>query len=146
MVEMSKELIDLINNVPSCYLATATKDGVPNVDPFSSVRAVSADTIVIAANRLGKTVTNLKENPQAALVVHSEPPPRGEASLERLARVTGGQIKGSATLPTSGDIYEQTKRMTAEILGPEAAEAFDATIVLKVEEVFSITPGPKAGR
>ncbi len=146
MVEMSKELIDLINKVPSCYLATATRDGVPNVDPFSSVRAVGPDTIIIAANRAGKTVTNLKGNPRAALVFHSQPPPRGEASIEKLALVIGGQIKGTATILTSGDLHEQAKRMTAEMLGPQAAEAFDATIVLKVEEVFSITPGPKAGR
>jgi hypothetical protein len=35
--------------------------------------------------------------------------------------------------------------MVAQLLGREAAEMLKATVVLKVEEVYSITPGPEAG-
>jgi len=31
MAEMSKELMDLINEGGYCYLATASKDGMPNI-------------------------------------------------------------------------------------------------------------------
>jgi predicted pyridoxine 5'-phosphate oxidase superfamily flavin-nucleotide-binding protein len=44
MAEMSKELMDLINGGGYCYLATASKDGMPNVAIIGSTRAVSPDT------------------------------------------------------------------------------------------------------
>ena len=145
MAQMPAELMDLINSVPCCYLATASKDGVPNVVPVGSTAAVSPDTIVVAGIFLGKTLENLKENPRAAVVVNSAAPPKAEISVEKLAQITGGQIKGSVILLTSGDTHEQTKDMVAKILGAEAAQMLKATVVLKVEEVYSITPGPGAG-
>ena len=146
MAEISKELMDLINSVPCCYLATASREGVPNVVPAGSTAAVSPDTIVVAGVFLGKTLENLKENPKAAIVVNSAAPPKAEISVEKLAQVTGGQIKGSVTLLTSGDIHEQTKSMVAKLLGTEAARMLKATVVLKVEEIYSVTPGPEAGK
>jgi predicted pyridoxine 5'-phosphate oxidase superfamily flavin-nucleotide-binding protein len=146
MQQISKELMDLINSAPCCYLATASKDGVPNVVPVGSTAAVSPDTIVVAGIFLGKTLDNLKENPKAALVVNSAAPPKAEISVEKMAQITGGQVKGSVTLLTSGDVHEQTKGMLAKILGAEAAQMLKATVVLKVEEVYSITPGPDAGK
>lgn len=146
MAEMSKELMDLINSAPLCYLATATKDGAPDVAPFASAMAISPDTIVMAATLRGKSVANLRENSRAALVVHSAPPPKREASMANIAQVSGGQIKGRATILTSGAMHEQAKSMTAEVLGPEAAEIFDATVVLTVEEIHSIIPGATTGK
>ncbi len=43
-------------------------------------------------------------------------------------------------------MHEQTKGMLTKILGPEAAQMLKATVVLKVEEIYSITPGPEAGK
>lgn len=146
MVEMSKEMMDLINSVPCCYLATASKDGVPNVVPVGSTAAVSPDTIVVAGVFLGKTLENLKENPKAAVVVNSAAPPKAEISIEKLAQITGWQMKGSVALLTSGDMHEQTKGMVTKILGAEAAQMLKATVVLKVEEIYSIMPGPEAGK
>ncbi len=146
MAQMPKELMDLINSVPCCYLATASKAGVPNVVPAGSTAAVSPDTIVAAGIFLDKTLANLKENPQASVVVNSAPPPKAEISVEKMAQITGGQIKGMVTLLTSGDIHEQTKAVVAKLLGAEAAQMLKCTVVLKVEEIYSITPGPGAGK
>ena len=145
MAQMSQEMMDLINSVPCCYLATASKDGLPNVVPAGSTAAVSPDTIVIAGVFLRKTLENLGENPKAALVVNSAAPPKTEISIEKLAQVTGGQVKGSVSVLTSGDVHEQTKAMVAQLLGTEAAQMLKATVVLKVEEIYSITP-PEAGK
>jgi predicted pyridoxine 5'-phosphate oxidase superfamily flavin-nucleotide-binding protein len=141
MTQMSKELMDLINSVPCCYWATASKNGMPNVGPIGTTTAVSPDTIVAAAIMMGKTLDNLKENPEAAVVVNSMPPAssKAEMSLEKYAQVTGAQIKGSVTLLTSGDIHEQTKSAVAQVLGPEIAQAVKATAVLKVEEIYSVS-------
>ena len=113
MAEMSKELMDLINSVPCCYWATASKGGVPNVAAAGSTVAVSPDTIIGAGIFVGKTLQNLRENPKAMVLVHSAPPPKAEFSMGTLAPVTGAQIRGSVTLQTSGDMHEQMKNMVA---------------------------------
>ena len=141
MEELSTELMSLINSVPLCYLSTASRDGVPDIAPLATVVALNAQTLVMAAKLGGKSVSNLQENPRAALVVHSNPPPRGQASLSAIARVRGAQIKGRATVLTSGDIHTEMGKRTAEALGPEARDTFDATIVLEVDEVYSLDPG-----
>lgn len=140
MAEMSEDLVDLIRSAAVCYLGTASKEGVPDVAPLASVRALSHSSLAMAATLHGKSATNLRENPRAALVVHSTPPPKRHASIESMSQVTGGQIKGRATVLTSGEIHEETQRLTAETLGAEAAEIFDATLVLTIDEIYTITP------
>jgi predicted pyridoxine 5'-phosphate oxidase superfamily flavin-nucleotide-binding protein len=146
MAEMSKELMDLINNTPCCYLATASKDGVPNVVPVGSIAAVSPDTIVVAGLFLLKTLENLKENPKAAVVVNTGTPPKEKRSMEKIPKFIGGQVKGSVTLLTSGDMHEQTKDRVAPMVGTELAGRMKATVVIKAEEIYAIAPGPDAGK
>lgn len=141
MAQMSKELMDLINSVPCCYWATASKDGVPDVAPVGTTGAVSPDTIVAASIFMGKTLDNLRENPTAAIVVNSVPPEvlKKNMSAQKYGQVTGAQIKGSVTLLTSGDTYDKMKNMVAQALGEEVAQAVNTTVVLKVEEVYSLS-------
>lgn len=143
MAEMSKDLMDLVNSVPLCYLATASRDGVPDVAPVATATAVDANTIVVAVTARGKSASNIRENPSAALVAHSAAPTRTQASLNSISRVLGAQVKGRAALLTSGEAHEQARRRTAESLGPEARDTFDATVVLRVDEVFSLVPGSR---
>jgi len=146
MAEMSQELTDLINSAPCCYLATASKDGIPNVVPVGSTTALSPDTIVVAGLFLLKTLENLKENPKAAVVVNAGTPPKAERSGKEIPKFTGGQIKGSVTLLTSGDMHEQTKNRIAQMVGTELAGRMKATVVIKAEEIYAIAPGPEAGK
>jgi predicted pyridoxine 5'-phosphate oxidase superfamily flavin-nucleotide-binding protein len=148
MAQMSKELMDLINTVPCCYWATASKDGTPNVAPAGTTTAVSPDTIIAGGIFLGKTLDNLRQNPKAAVLVTSvaAAPKKAEMSLEKYAQVTGGQIKGSVTLLTSGDVHEQVKSGVAKALGAQVGQMVKETIVLKVEEIYSVSavePGKK---
>ena len=145
MAEMSKELMELINSVPCCYVATASKDEAPNVTPMGSTRAVSTDTIVLMV-MAAKTFENLKENSKVAIAVNSSTPPKAEFSKEKLGQVAAFQIKGTAAVLTSGDMFEQTKAKVTELLGPEVAGMIKATAAVKVEEIYSSTPGPDAGK
>ena len=63
MAEMSKELMELINGGGYCYVGTASKDGMPNMCILGSTRAVSPDTIIMAAGFMNKGLKNLEENP-----------------------------------------------------------------------------------
>jgi predicted pyridoxine 5'-phosphate oxidase superfamily flavin-nucleotide-binding protein len=147
MADMPKEIMDLVNGEGYSYVATASKDGMPNMAIMGSTRAVSPDTIVLAAGFMNKGFKNLQENPKASVIVYSGLPlKKTQASMEDLAKIGGGQIKGSVTLLTSGDIHEKMKSMLAERLGPEIAAMTKATVVLKVEEVYSVGLGPEAGK
>jgi hypothetical protein len=145
MAELSRELMELINGVPLCYLATASRDGVPDVAPVATAVAVDANTIVMAVTAQGKSASNIRENPSAALVVHSTPLAGTLASMASISQVLGAQVKGTAAILTSGDAHEQARRRTVESLGPEARDTFDATVVLRVDEVFSLVPGSRDG-
>jgi predicted pyridoxine 5'-phosphate oxidase superfamily flavin-nucleotide-binding protein len=147
MAQMSQEIMNLINGDDYCYVATASKDGMPNMAIIGSVRAVSPDTIIMAAGFMNKSFKNLQENPKASVIVYTSlPPQKTKASAEDMTKIGGAQIKGSVSLLTSGDVHEQTKKMIAERLGPEMAAMIKATVVLKVEEIYSVGLGPEAGK
>jgi len=46
------------------FLATSSKDGIPNVVPVGFARPIDDETILIADNYLNKTRKNLDENPK----------------------------------------------------------------------------------
>ena len=148
MAEMTKELMNLIDDGDGyCYWGTASKDGVPNVAIYRATRAASPDTIVLTSHIMGKTFENIRENPRASVVVYSGlPSDKRQASPQGFMQVSGGQVKGSASLQSSGEWFEQTKAMMAESVGPEAAAKLQAVVVLKVEEVYSVGGAPDAGK
>jgi len=147
MAEMSKELMDLVNEGGYCYVATASKDGTPNTAIIGSTRAISPDTIIMAAGFMNKSLKNLQENPKASVTVYSSLPTKKlQATMEDFAKVGGGQIKGSVSLLTSGEMHERVKSMMVERMGPAMNEMMKATVVLKVEEIYSVGIGPEAGK
>jgi predicted pyridoxine 5'-phosphate oxidase superfamily flavin-nucleotide-binding protein len=147
MAEMSQEIMGLVNGDDYCYLATASKDGIPNMAIIGSTRAISPDTIAMAAGFMNKSYQNLVENPKATVIVYSSLPPlKTKASMEDFAKIGGAQIKGSVTLHTSGDAHERMKSMVAERISPQMAQIMKATVILKVEEVYTVGLGPQAGK
>jgi predicted pyridoxine 5'-phosphate oxidase superfamily flavin-nucleotide-binding protein len=147
MAEMSPELMNMINGDAYCYVATASNDGMPNVAIIGSVRAVSPDTIIMAAGFMNKSFKNLQENPKTSVIFYSGlPADKGKASAEDLAKATGGQVKGSVSLLTSGEVHEKMKAAMQERFGPEIAQIIKATVMLKVEEIYTVGLGPEAGK
>jgi len=71
MAQMTPEMMELMNEMAAPYLATCSKDWVPNVVPCGSTRAVSPDTVLITALHLDKTLANIEENPRVAVVFNS---------------------------------------------------------------------------
>jgi predicted pyridoxine 5'-phosphate oxidase superfamily flavin-nucleotide-binding protein len=126
---LTEEMKDAIEKDNLVFLATATKDGVPNVVPIGFARPIENDTILIVDNFLKKTRKNLEDNPKAALVV-------------RDASKAPYQFKGSVEIVESGKYFDQAVDWATSVmsqLSPKAA------VLLKVEEVYSVQPGPGAG-
>ncbi len=132
-----------------CYLATSSKEGVPNVVPVGLVDVLDASTIVVVDVLMNKTRKNLAENENVALAVTDS------------NRLLGYQFKGKASVVTSGELmswaseflkakYERRRKMLLERLKSETDPekiakikrmAEDerhpkAVVVIKVEEVY----------
>lgn len=141
MAQLTKEMADILNNMAAPYLATASRDGVPNVVPCGSTRAINSDTITITAVHLNKTYKNLETNPQVAVLFHTELGKKGERR-----EIQAWQIKGRATLVKSGELFERAKEGAVKRFGEQATKMVKAAVVIKVAEIYNVVSGPDAGK
>ncbi|WP_048190693.1 pyridoxamine 5'-phosphate oxidase family protein [Methanobacterium sp. SMA-27] len=126
---MTKEMVDAVEK-DLVFLATSSKEGIPNVVPIGFARPIDDETILIADNYMNKTRKNLEENPNISLVTKD-------------ATKCPFQFKGKIEIFESGkyfDIVTEWGQNAMTKLTPKAA------ILMKVEEIYSIQPGPDAGK
>jgi predicted pyridoxine 5'-phosphate oxidase superfamily flavin-nucleotide-binding protein len=126
---MTKEMIETVEK-DLVFLATSSKEGIPNVVPIGFARPIDEETILIADNYMNKTRKNLEENPNISLVTKD-------------ATKCPFQFKGKIEIFESGkyfDIVTEWGQNAMTKLTPKAA------ILMKVEEIYSIQPGPDAGK
>lgn len=132
MARMSKEVMDFITGMRPAYIATVSKDGVPNVAPKGSITVIDDETLLYADLMAGKTRTNLTENPNVA-VAFVEP-----------KTLKGYQIKGKADVLRSGPVYEETCKKVAAL--PLKLPKPDAAVLIKVQDVYVLSAGRDAGK
>jgi len=130
MAKLTAEMKEAFSKMKVFPLATATKDGVPNVIPIGVCELVSDDTIWITDNFMNKTISNLRVNPRVAIYIWG-PEIKGCC-----------QIKGVASIKTSGKEFDEMK---AKINLKNPALPARSLIIVKITEVFECQPGPKAG-
>ena len=106
-------------------VATASKDGAPNVGPKGSLHVVDDGTLAYAEAMGEKTLRNLQENPKVAVMV-----------VDR-EKMDGYQVKGTAELLTSGGLFEQVARRQEERKRPRPRHV----VRIKAEEIYSVKPG-----
>jgi hypothetical protein len=131
MVKLTEDMKESIANVRPLPLATASKDGIPNVIPIGMCKLVDDATIWIVDNYFLKTRNNLEENPKASLYIW------GEGSKGCF------QIKGDVEIKTEGDDYDAAYAMAKEKGEKYPAKAL---IVMKITDVFECKSGPEAGK
>jgi uncharacterized protein len=128
-MSMTTEMIDALEK-DLVFLATASPDGVPNVVPIGFARPIDGETILIADNYMKKTRQNLENNPRISLVTKD-------------ATKCPFQFKGKVKIFESGeyfDIVTEWGQNAMTKLTPKAA------ILMHVEEIYSVQPGPDAGK
>jgi uncharacterized protein len=131
MVKLTDEVKAVFAKNKTFSVATASKQGIPNVTPIANVLIADDETLHIGDNYLQKTLANAQENPKMAISFW-------DPETKRCF-----QVKGDVAVQTSGDAYEtMKKRMKAK------NEAYPAKslLVLTVREVFECTPGKAAGK
>ncbi|MFH1624319.1 MAG: pyridoxamine 5'-phosphate oxidase family protein [Pseudomonadota bacterium] len=124
MGQITDEMKQLIEQVRLSYVATAGKDGKPNVSPKGSIAVLDDETLVFADLYSEKTRKNLLENPQVAIDV-----------LNVEAR-KGFQFKGRVELLQDGPIYdkvaENLKQKMPKLPPPKYV------VKVKVAEVYKL--------
>lgn len=123
-------MMDNIEKNNIVFLATADENGTPNVVPIGLAKPLDNKSVLLVANFMKKTIKNLENNPKASIIVGnvSECP---------------YQFKGAVKIEKSGknfdDAVEWAKSVMAQ-LNPFAA------VILNINEVYSVQPGPDAGK
>jgi uncharacterized protein len=69
MAKMTQEMKEMFNRTGIKQLATADKNGVPNVVPINFMKILDDETILASAVFMTKTFNNLKENPVCSMSV-----------------------------------------------------------------------------
>ena len=129
MVKLTSEIKESLTGTKLVFLATAGKDGIPNVVPIGAFKLLDDETLLISDQFFNKTLANMKANPHIALSYWGE---KG-----------GFQIKGAVTLHTDDEIFRQDVAWIKELrpnLVPKSA------VVMKITEVFQVKAGADAGK
>ena len=68
MVKLTEEMVKSLEN-EVVFLATASKEGIPNVSAMKAVKVLDSEKgiVLIADNYMNKTLKNILENPKVAL-------------------------------------------------------------------------------
>ncbi len=131
MVKLNENMKSAFSKVKVFPVATASKNGIPNVVPMGFCELVDDETIWISDNFMVKSLANLKENPNVAIYVWGPD--------------TGGcfQIKGKADIISSGEKFE---KMRSNVHAKKPGLPAKTLIEVKIIEVFQCAPGPEAGK
>ena len=131
MGRMNDDVLRVLARTKVVPVATASKDGVPNVVPMTFVKALDDTAVLVADNFMDKGAKNLAENPRIAICVWD------------LETKRAYQIKGEAEVRRSGQAYDDTIAWVHETkpdTDPKAA------VVLRVSNVYVCHSGADRGR
>ena len=114
------------------WVATATREGVPNVTPKGSVKVLDDQHLIFMDLFSLKTRQNLEQNKQVAVTVIDP------------ATHKGYQVKGTAELISGGPLYEQLaaglKQTSAGLPTPKYV------VKISVESVYDQSVGAESGK
>ena len=133
MAKMNERMQEIFNKQQIIALATTTREGEPNVVPVGAKRIIDEETIIISNQYFKKTLANILENPRVALTFWDGS--------------EGYQIKGTVKVETSGPIFEETA-VWVDLRGKAMNRPLKSkgAVILKIDEIYYVTPGPKAGK
>ena len=93
MAKLNDEAKKIIGEFGPALIATASKEGKPNVSPKGSFRVLDDENVVFANIASPRTMANIKENPQLTAII-----------FDRSTR-KGCRIWGKAEVVNSGEIF-----------------------------------------
>jgi hypothetical protein len=103
MSHITEDLRTAIEQIRPAFVATAGKDGRPNVSPKGSLQVLDREHLVFADVKSPRTIANLKENPYISII-----------GLDPSTR-KGWRVWGKAEeIMNSGELYDRYNQLFAE--------------------------------
>jgi hypothetical protein len=96
MAKLTEEAKTVIGAMRPAYVATASKTGKPNISAKGSLRVIDDEYVLFADVRSPRTIANIKENPQVAILCL-------DAATHHDCRIWG---KGE--IISSGELFDKT--------------------------------------
>lgn len=127
MAKLTREMRTMFEK-ELAVIATASKDGTPNVGPKGSMYVFDDETLTYSEGTGEKTLRNLQQNPKVAVMV-----------VDR-EKADGYQVKGTAELLSSGDFFEQVAKRQEQRKRPRPKYV----VKIRIEEIYSVRPGMTA--
>jgi hypothetical protein len=131
MVKLPPEVKEALQKQKPIPIATASKEGVPNVIFVGLMKILDDETLMLVDNFFLKTAVNLSENPKISVLCYDTESKRSF------------QIKGSAKVVRSGHQFDEMKKWVQSVNPKLPAKA---AVVVKVEAVYDAMWGPSAGK
>ena len=132
MAKMNAKVRSLFESQPIAVLATSSADGTPNAVPVGAKKALDDETILISDQYFGKP-GHLKANPQATLAFGT----RDRRGVPIKGRVPSRPRAKSSRRPRPGS--KEIARIRKIPMKSKGA------VVLKIDAVFTSSPGAAAG-
>lgn len=124
---LSEEAKRIVSATTPAFVATASKNGRPNVSPKGSFKVIDDEHVAFAEIASPNTIANIRENPQVEVLVFN-PDTWG-----------GCRIRGRAEILESGDLVESFRAQFAPM-----KMRVRSVVKIAVEEVVMMPP-MKAG-
>ena len=129
MSQLTPEMKEMVMN-QQCFHATISKDGIPNNAPKRSTRVFNDETLIFTEGTGGRTYQNILDGSKVAIAV-----------VDRDI-IDGYRFIGTPEVLTSGGIYEKSAEVSLKAGMPKPK----AVILVHIEEIHSLKPGPMAGK
>lgn len=129
MLQLTQEMKEMILT-QQCFHATVNKEGIPNNAPKRSTRVFDDQTLIFNEGVGGTTFRNILDGSKVAVAV---------VNREIL---DGYRFIGTPEVLTSGEIYEKYAEMSLKAGMPKPK----AVILIHIDEIYSLKPGPMAGK
>jgi uncharacterized protein len=120
-VKLTEEAKKAIGEIKPALVATASKSGKPNVSAKGSLRVLDDEHLIFTDVASPRTTTNLKENPQVAVIC-----------LDASSR-KGCRIWGQGEIINSGEMFSKTAAEWAA-----RGKPVSSLIKITVEEIETI--------
>ena len=129
MATLTPEMKEMIAT-QQCFVATVDAAGNPNVAPKRSTRVLSDNALIFTEGTGGATYKNVLNGSRVAV---------GIVNREIL---DGYRFLGKPEVLAEGELYERAAEMSQKMGMPKPK----AVVVIHIDEIQSLKPGPMAGK
>lgn len=129
MATLTAEMKEMIAT-QQCFQATVSADGIPNNAPKRSTRVLNDETLIFTEGTGGTTYRNILNGSKVSMAVVNR------------EIVDGYRFVCTPEVRTEGEIFENAAEMSQKVGMPRPK----AVVLLHIDEIHSLKPGPMAGR